>query len=112
MNDRGRWRIAIAEIGRQNIEEKHRLSGPYSTDKSIFRDAVSVEELVQAAEYFAPSFQPRTGRWVRVVEVDTEEPVGRDKDNQPRWEYTVITDGNTRDEAHELFNAFPGRPNE
>jgi hypothetical protein len=111
MSDRGRWLITIGAIGRQNIEEKHRLSGPYSADKSIFRDDLSVEELVRTAEDTAPSFHPNTGRWVRVIEVDTEDPVGWDRDNQPRWEYTVITDGNTRDETHELFNAFPGRPN-
>ena len=112
MRDRGRWPITITDIGRQNIEEKHRYAGPYSTNKGIFRDHLSLEDLVGFAEQVAPSFQASTGRWVRVIEVGTEEPVGWDRDNEPRWEYTVVTEGDPGQAAHELFNAFPGRPNE
>jgi len=112
MANRGRWPIIVAGIGRQNIEEKHRRKGPYSTDKGIFRDEFTVEEIVAEAGHVAPSYQPSTGRWVRVVSLDTSDPAGWDRDDRPRWEYTVVTEGDSVDEPQELFNAFPGRPNE
>lgn len=112
MNDSGPWPILITDMGRQNIEEKHRCHGPYSSDKSIFRDELTVEEIAAAAEHVAPSYQPGTDRWVRVVSVDTQEPVGWDRDDDPRWEYTVVTEGDFSDAPQALFNAFPGRPKE
>jgi hypothetical protein len=104
--------VDITALGRQNVEEKHRRSGPYSLDKSVFRDEVSVEALIIAAERIAPTYQPATGRWVRLVTVNSEEPIGWDRDGDPEWEYTVITEGDNVDSLHELFNAFPGRPHQ
>lgn len=109
---RNRWPITITEIGRQNTEEKHRQGGSFSAGKSIFKNDVTVEKIVRPAEYVRPTFQPATGRWVRMVEVTTADPVGWDRDNEPRWEYTVITSGGYIDSPQELFNAFPGRLNE
>lgn len=108
----GRWPIRVTDIGRQNIEEKHRRSGPYSVDRGVFRDGLTVEEIAAAAEFVPPIYQAITGRWIRVVSVDTEIPVGWDRDDDPRWEYTVVTEGDSADSTQELFNAFPGRPSE
>jgi hypothetical protein len=112
MADGGLWPIVITDTGRQNIEEKHRRDGPYSAGKGVFRDDLTIEEIVSGAEHIAPSYQPSTGRWVRIASVDTVEPVGGDRDDDPRWEYTVVTEANSAAEPQELFNAFPGRPNE
>src|SRR5258708_24269876 len=100
---RNRWPITITEIGRQNIEEKHRRGGSFSAGKSIFRNDLTVEEIVAPAEYVRPTLQATTGRWVRMVEATTEHPVGWDRDNEPRWEYTVITSGARIDSPQELF---------
>jgi hypothetical protein len=112
MTSSGRWPIRVTDIGRQNIAEKHRRHGPFSADKGVFRDDLSVEDLAAAAEHAPPIRQPVTGRWLRVVAVGTEEPVGWDRDDDPRWEYTVVTEGDSADGPHDLFNAFPGRPSE
>jgi hypothetical protein len=52
------------------------------------------------------------GRWLRVVEVETDDPVGWDRANRPAWVYTVITEGAAVAGPHDLFNAFPGLPDE
>jgi hypothetical protein len=101
--------INITDIGRQNIDEKHRESSPYNVDRSTFRDDLSIDEIVEPAEYVRPELQDN-GRWQRVVEWEAEAPVGWDRDGDPTWVYTVITEGPTEDGPQDLFNAFPGYP--
>lgn len=112
MTSRGPWPIIITDVGRQNIEEKHRRYGLFGAGKGAFLDDLTVEESAAAGERVAPSYQPSTGRWMRIVSVDTTDPVGWDRDDDPRWEYTLVTEGSAADEPQTLFNAFPGRPNE
>lgn len=112
MNGRGRWPIFITDVGCQYIEEKPRRVEPYRAAKAIFRDECTTQQVVAAAEHMVPSYQASTGGWERVVSVDTGDPDGWDRGDDPRRQYPVVTESDSADRPQEPFNAFPGRTNE